>query len=362
MQSGDDEYDDNVSECSLLIPDVVKPANIPNDKEENILSKSKAFEVLDSWSMDYIGLYFQYAIMAVFSGSLAAMNYPIFANLIGLRSYEVAGAANIISLWWSLKVFFGAFSDAIPIYGYRRKPYIIGGWILCICMTCATIMLGNPKYHSAAWPWILCFSSMTFSFLIADVAADSMLADLAQREPLEKRGQIQSNIYIIRQLTSGVIGSIMAFTFNDKKYGGNFSWGFTVTQYLKYIGLLPIIAMYPFWRLHEEGGATRKPYCAQFNKLFERIKLNAVWRVILFAFLVHFFTFVSNATAYDIERQWCHVEPLTDGLFSRILGNSLVALGIYITKTFFPKYKLEEDFSSGNCIYGDNFLCYFVDD
>merc|ERR1719411_2258212 len=151
------------------------------------------------------------------------MNYPVFVNLLRMQSYQVKGASQVISFWWSLKVFIGCFSDSFPIFGYRRKPYIIGGWVLCIVATAVTISLGNPTEHSIAWPWILCFSLMTFAFIIADVAADSMLTDLAQKEPIEVRGTLQSTIFTIRQGTIGITGAIMSLTFNSKEYGGKFA-------------------------------------------------------------------------------------------------------------------------------------------
>jgi hypothetical protein len=68
--------------------------------------------------------------------------------------------------------------------------------------------------------------------------------------------------------------------------------------------------------------------------LYERLKLNAVWRVVLFSFLIHFFTSVGNAASFDVEFQWCNVKPWVDGLFTQVLAQLITAVGIWYTQTY----------------------------
>ena len=49
---------------------------------------------------------------------------------------------------------------------------------------------------------------MNFGYIVADVASDSLMTDLAQREPIEKRGQLQSDYYMIRTIA----GTFQFFT------------------------------------------------------------------------------------------------------------------------------------------------------
>jgi hypothetical protein len=58
--------------------------------------------------------------------------------------------------------------------------------------------------------------------------------------------------------------------------------------------------------LHIVGQVTeRRSLAAQFGGLFDRLKLDAVWRVGLFAFSVGFFTQITNNTTYDVAGEWC---------------------------------------------------------
>jgi hypothetical protein len=110
-------------------------------------------------SRKFFGLYYSSILVGVFQAttSLGPMIYAIFSNLIGEPSYQVNAAIQICSIWWSFKMFLGALSDCYPIYGMRRKPYIILGWFISILMLLAAIAVGQPYKNAPAWKWLLAF-------------------------------------------------------------------------------------------------------------------------------------------------------------------------------------------------------------
>jgi hypothetical protein len=167
------------------------------------------------------------------------------------------------------------------------------------------------------------------------VAMDSMVTDLAQREPLAERGSIQSSIYSVRFASQAITGALVSFGFSSAEYGGTFSWGFTLPQYLTIMATVAACGILPYYWLAEQPNAVRKSYCDQFNRLYERIKLDAVWRVIVFSFLVHLFTNFSNATSYDIAKQWVGVFPWIDGLFHSVIAYTILSFGIWATQKYF---------------------------
>jgi hypothetical protein len=77
-----------------------------------------------------------------------------------------------MTVWWSFKIFFGCASDSLPIFGYRRKSYVLIGWSFAIIMILIAIMLGQPSKGDAAWPYIVCFSMVNFGYIVGDVAMD----------------------------------------------------------------------------------------------------------------------------------------------------------------------------------------------
>ena len=292
-------------------------------------------EQADLLTSRYFGVPANYIAMGCIYGSMSPMLYPIFVNLLDMPSYTVKGALSCMTIWWNLKVVFGAVSDSIPIYGMRRKPYIIGGWSLAVISLMIIIIYGHPQKGDAAWPYILLFSLTNMLYVGADVAMDSYVADLAQREPEETRGKLQSTIYIIRFLTQAVVAAIMAFGFSSKEYGGDFKWGFNLPQYVAILFSISFLSIFPYFKLKEANTFVRKSLRQHFVRLYERIKLNAVWRVIAFSFFVHLFAYFANAAAYDIERQWCKTKPWVDGLFMNVFGYLVMTAGIWMTKRYF---------------------------
>ncbi len=292
-------------------------------------------EMAHPWSWDYFGLYYQYIAVGAFYGSMNPLMYPIFKQLLGMPSYSVKGGYQVMTVWWSLKLFIGGFSDCFPIFGYRRKPYILAGWLGAVVMVIILMTLGQPAKGDAPYPYLVLLSLVNLFYIWGDVACDGMLADYAQREPIHKRGQLQSTIYFIRFITMSGVASLMAFGFSSEEYGGDFDWGFKLPEYLIILVVIGALGLYPYYRLKEEPIHKRKSYTEHFSRLFNRMKLDAFWRVVAFSFLVHFFAYFNNTAAYDIMQTWCGTKPWVDGLFSNVIAYLFMSSGIWVTKRYF---------------------------
>ena len=70
------------------------------------------------------GLYAQYFAVGVVYGGLPSTIYGFFLGYLNVESYVYATTSTIVALPWSFKFAFGAVNDCVPIFGYRRKPYI----------------------------------------------------------------------------------------------------------------------------------------------------------------------------------------------------------------------------------------------
>ncbi|KAL3659892.1 hypothetical protein V7S43_015194 [Phytophthora oleae] len=113
-----------------------------------------------------------------------------------------------------------------------------------------------------------------FGYVLSDVCADSITVQLAQREPLEKRGKTQSCIYTVR--TAMVIfGEILvAFFFNGEEYGGTFDFSLSFPQVMIIVTVLTLTVFPMTWYyIHEEKAqaADFRGYITDFwNLLFAR--------------------------------------------------------------------------------------------
>jgi len=145
---------------------------VSGDKSDQPLPGSS--DNIDLFSRQYYGIIHNYIAVAFFYASTSGLLYPIFKVVFGLKSYQLKGASSLQTIWWSFKVFFGCLSDCVPIFGFRRKYYIIGGWLLALLSTIVTCLLGQPVPGDEALPYVLSFSATTLFYVCADVSMDGM--------------------------------------------------------------------------------------------------------------------------------------------------------------------------------------------
>ncbi|KAJ0396573.1 hypothetical protein ATCC90586_008171 [Pythium insidiosum] len=86
------------------------------------------------FSREYIGVVTQYAAVGLIDAVLPATIYPFLQNYLNVEGKTYLTASTLVALPWSFKVFYGILSDCVPIFGYRRRPYMILGWSICIAM------------------------------------------------------------------------------------------------------------------------------------------------------------------------------------------------------------------------------------
>ncbi len=67
---------------------------------------------------------------------------------------------------------------------------------------------------------------------VANTAGDALMTELAKQEPEAKKGTLQSQYYMVRSISMGLVAALLSFGFNSPTYGGTFGWAFTVPQYL----------------------------------------------------------------------------------------------------------------------------------
>lgn len=117
-----------------------------------------------------------------------------------------------------MKVFCGFITDSFPIYGLRRKPYLIGGWVLYFCLNALLAMLVKPNIEALA---LLVFLA-TWAFIQADVCTDAMIVERSKMyENDSNRGTLQATGYIVRFI-GGIMGACLgAILYNKDSWG----WG-----------------------------------------------------------------------------------------------------------------------------------------
>lgn len=163
------------------------------------------------FSKDHHGLL---AAAFAFSSVYAMLRYcvrPALPSTLGIHLIESPfGPFCLVSLPTSLSFFFGLLSDCVPIATYRRKSYMIIGFVIAAFALFGLTILSAAVYakklsSKKTGPHFM-YVFMTLipvciaGIVLLKVASEARIIELSQREPLRTRGSILINFLIFRTL------------------------------------------------------------------------------------------------------------------------------------------------------------------
>lgn len=231
------------------------------------------------------------SLLLFYAGLGFLFEYPSIAmrfwmiDELAVSPARMSAIAGVAAIPWCLKPLYGFISDAFPICGERRRPYIITG------------CLGS----AACWwimPWTVenAFVATIFMFLgsmficIADVAADSILVTIARSE--DDKGSIQSWSWGLRA-AGGLAGALLGGL--SAAYIGN-ELTFICT------GAIPLFMCILILFMDTGGTQTQSPK-ETIVKVWKAFTIPKVWRTALFLFLITVTPGYGTVFSYYLEEE-----------------------------------------------------------
>jgi len=115
-----------------------------------------------------------------------AINF-LLKDKVGLTPEKMAYFQAITLIAWVVKPLWGLVSDLFPIFGSRRKSYLI---LTSICAATAWLILAFLTDHSATRMLLLLMTLIYMAYAFQDVVSDGLMVETGQ--PLNMTGQFQS--------------------------------------------------------------------------------------------------------------------------------------------------------------------------
>lgn len=127
-----------------------------------------------------------YFVQGILGLARLAVSFFLKDELL-LSPAQVSALLGIVSLPWIIKPVFGFISDGLPIFGYRRRPYLILSGLLGVIswLSLATIV-------QTAWAATIVIALGSLSVAVSDVIVDSLVVERARKETQGYAGSIQS--------------------------------------------------------------------------------------------------------------------------------------------------------------------------
>ncbi len=152
----------------------------------------------------HLMIYFGLAYFAQGIGQAGALiNQPLMYYLksLGFTTDQVASFLAVLTVPWIIKPVYGLISDFIPLFGYRRKSYLLlmnavaaSGFLWLTGLTVPTMIV---------WALLLCALGIASS----DVLIDALMVENGQKTGLIKQFQSQQWMWFnIAAVISGLVG------------------------------------------------------------------------------------------------------------------------------------------------------------
>ncbi|KAJ4722487.1 Folate-biopterin transporter 1, chloroplastic [Melia azedarach] len=176
-------------------------------------------------SPDNFAVAMVYFVQGVLGLARLAVNFYLKDDL-HLDPAETAVISGFSALPWLIKPIYGFISDSVPLFGYRRRSYLVLSGLLGAFSWSLMATFVDSKY-SAAFSILLGSLSVAFS----DVVVDSMVVERARGESQSVSGSLQSLCWGSSAF-GGVVSSYFSGSLVDT-YGVRVVFGVTA--------LLPLI-------------------------------------------------------------------------------------------------------------------------
>ncbi|XP_077240648.1 major facilitator superfamily protein [Tasmannia lanceolata] len=186
-------------------------------KNGSFMSTVKCFGV--DLSPDNIAVAMVYFVQGVLGLARLAVSFYLKDDL-RLDPAETAVISGVSALPWLVKPLYGFISDSFPLFGYRRRSYLVLSGLLGAVSWSMMATFVDTKYGAA-----FCIFLGSLSVAFSDVVVDSMIVERARGESQSTSGSLQSLCW-----GSSAFGGIVSAYFSGSlvdRYGVRFVFGIT---------------------------------------------------------------------------------------------------------------------------------------
>lgn len=227
----------------------------------------------------YLGLGFLFQFPAI------AMRFWMIEDM-KISPARMAAIGGVAAIPWCLKPLYGFISDAFPICGEHRRPYIFLG---CLGSTLSWWIMPWTLFD----PFVATLFMFTASLCIcvADVVVDSILVTIAREET--DKGSVQSWSWGLRA-AGGLLGALTGGL--SAEWLGN-ERTFILT------GAIPLFLCTPVLFLSTETSTSTPRPVETIRRVWSAFKTPAVWRTALFLFMICVTPGYGSVFSYYLEEE-----------------------------------------------------------
>ncbi|TMW63967.1 hypothetical protein Poli38472_014672 [Pythium oligandrum] len=296
-----------------------------------LLSISHGGLLVNAVVMGFVNMFFQYTFQVL-----------MLADYSSAQEAQSNAAKYLLQWPGAFSVFFGLISDCFPLFGLRRKSYMVLGWVIACVMFVAMVIVCHATHPADVTRGylLLMFSIFAaFGLQIAYISAFAMTIELAQREHLYQRGHLQA-LYLVWYSAFATLAQIVTTLIIKRD-----DFGTSMTSSIDMIEAAAILAgmcvvpipflLYCLQEDHADG--QRVTFGRRVVELWQLLRWKVVYRVLFFLCIS---LFVSAAYDSNVATALAFWSGLTAKTAGWITVSQFIArfLGVFLFKTFFVNY------------------------
>ena len=266
-----------------------------------------------------------YFVQGILGLSRLAVSFFLKDELL-LSPVQVSALFGIVLLPWMIKPVFGFISDGLPIFGYRRRPYLILSGILG---TASWVSLATIVHTT--WAATLAIALSSLSVAMSDVIVDSLVVERARGESQAKAGSLQSVCW-----GASAIGGLITAYFSGlllQYFTTRTVFGITALFPLMVSGVAWLIAESPVSKDSQDNDHTNSlPIKHQLKQLRQAITQKTIWLPTAFIFVWQATPSADSAFFYFSTNE-LHFEPEFLGRVHLVTSFASLA-GVWIFQRF----------------------------
>ncbi len=266
-----------------------------------------------------------YFVQGILGLARLAVSFFLKDELL-LSPAQVSALMGIVALPWIIKPVFGFVSDGLPIFGYRRRPYLVLSGILGAV---SWVSLATIVHTSWAATAVIALGSL--SVAVSDVIADSLVVERARVESQADAGSLQSLCW-----GAAAVGGLVTAYFSGmllEKFTTRTIFLITASFPLIVSAVAWLIAESPISKDTKESDHTNSLSVKhQLKQLRQAISQKAIWLPTLFVF-IWLSTPTAESAFFFFTTNELHFEPEFLGRV-RLVTSAASLIGIWIFQRF----------------------------
>jgi folate/biopterin transporter len=249
---------------------------------------------------ELMGILVVYFVQGILGLTRLAVSF-FLKDELGLSPAQMSALLGISAIPWIVKPVFGFISDGLPIFGYRRRPYLVLSGILGSLAWLALARVVNNVPTAT-----LAILLASLSVAVSDVIVDSLVVEKARKESLGDAGSLQSLTWAVAALggliTAYLSGWLLEHFSSRTVFGITAIFPLAVSAVAWIIAEDKIVQDNP---LESQTPTTRQ----QIKSLWQAITQKAILYPTLFIFVWQatpsadsaFFYFITNELGFEPE-------------------------------------------------------------